>query len=137
MLICSNCGHEMAILVLNDTEIDYCLKCGSIWLDKGELDFIINKETSNNNIEDSILQNPFKECLKKEKKRRCPICSKKMAKKLFLSDSSEIILDVCAKHGIWFDENELYEIVKNEKNENNLEVITFLKDLFNAKYGGI
>ncbi len=136
MLICSNCGHEMAILVLNDTEIDYCLNCGSIWLDKGELDFIVSKGFSDSDIEKSILKDPSKECLKKEKKRKCPICSKKMTKKLFIGESSEIVLDICEKHGLWFDEGELYEVVKNEKNENNIEVITFLKDLFNSKYKG-
>ncbi len=44
---CPNCE---AILVMSErqgVEIDYCPKCRGVWLDKGELDKIIEKSAEN------------------------------------------------------------------------------------------
>ena len=48
---CSQCGNTMSVLDYADTkvEIDYCAKCQSIWLDKNELEKIVNA------LEDDLL----------------------------------------------------------------------------------
>jgi len=43
-LNCPNCGTQMRATVRFGIEIDYCPSCKGIWLDKGELDKIIQRE---------------------------------------------------------------------------------------------
>lgn len=40
---CPNCGSELAISDRSGVEIDYCPKCRGVWLDRGELDKIIER----------------------------------------------------------------------------------------------
>jgi uncharacterized protein len=40
---CPNCNETLVMSERNGVEIDYCPKCRGIWLDKGELDKIIEK----------------------------------------------------------------------------------------------
>jgi Uncharacterized protein conserved in bacteria len=40
---CPNCNETLLMAVRNQVEIDYCPKCRGIWLDRGELDKIIEQ----------------------------------------------------------------------------------------------
>ena len=40
---CPNCNETLVMSDRNGVEIDYCPKCRGVWLDKGELDKIIEK----------------------------------------------------------------------------------------------
>lgn len=40
---CPNCNETLVIAERQGIEIDYCPKCRGVWLDKGELDKIIEK----------------------------------------------------------------------------------------------
>ena len=35
---CPACKEPLIVLELNEVEIDNCVSCGGIWLDKGELE---------------------------------------------------------------------------------------------------
>lgn len=43
---CPNCEEVLVMTERQGVEIDYCPKCRGVWLDKGELDKIIEKSTS-------------------------------------------------------------------------------------------
>ena len=44
----------LAISTRNDIEIDYCVECRGVWLDRGELDKIIERsEQQDNNTRDN------------------------------------------------------------------------------------
>lgn len=43
MLLCPACMVELRISERQDIEIDYCPQCRGIWLDRGELDKIIDR----------------------------------------------------------------------------------------------
>lgn len=49
---CPNCDEVLVMAERQGVEIDYCPRCRGVWLDKGELDKIIEKssayETGNN-----------------------------------------------------------------------------------------
>lgn len=49
---CPNCSEMLVMTERQGVEIDYCPKCRGVWLDKGELDKIIERsaaaETSQN-----------------------------------------------------------------------------------------
>jgi Zn-finger nucleic acid-binding protein len=40
---CPNCEETLVMTERQGVEIDYCPKCRGVWLDKGELDKIIEK----------------------------------------------------------------------------------------------
>ena len=43
---CPNCEEMLVMTERQGVEIDYCPKCRGVWLDKGELDKIIEKSAS-------------------------------------------------------------------------------------------
>ena len=43
---CPNCEETLVMTERQGVEIDYCPKCRGVWLDKGELDKIIEKSSS-------------------------------------------------------------------------------------------
>ena len=45
---CPICEIELTMSERQGVEIDYCPKCRGVWLDRGELDKIIEKSTSTN-----------------------------------------------------------------------------------------
>ena len=40
---CPNCGETLVMSDRSGIEIDYCPKCRGVWLDKGELDKIVER----------------------------------------------------------------------------------------------
>jgi len=42
---CPNCEETLVMADRQGVEIDYCPRCRGVWLDKGELDKIIEKST--------------------------------------------------------------------------------------------
>jgi len=123
---CPVCNEEMLTLELDGVEIDYCYSCGGIWLDEGELELLLE----NTELKDKLLASFTLAKRSREKRRRCPICRKKM-EKVFLGDEKNILLDRCPKrHGIWFDKGELAEVVQLVSFDENNTILDFLKNLF-------
>lgn len=44
---CPNCNVSLLMTDRNGIEIDYCPECRGVWLDRGELDKIIERSTQN------------------------------------------------------------------------------------------
>lgn len=42
---CPNCGSTLVMSERNGVEIDYCPDCRGVWLDRGELDKIIERSS--------------------------------------------------------------------------------------------
>ena len=49
---CPNCNETLVMSERQGVEIDYCPKCRGVWLDKGELDKIIDKSATASNRQD-------------------------------------------------------------------------------------
>lgn len=45
-MTCPNCNETLVMSDRNGVEIDYCPKCRGVWLDRGELDKIIERSNS-------------------------------------------------------------------------------------------
>ena len=43
---CPNCNETLVMSDRNGIEIDYCPKCRGVWLDRGELDKIIERSSA-------------------------------------------------------------------------------------------
>jgi Zn-finger nucleic acid-binding protein len=61
---CPNCDETLVMTERQGVEIDYCPKCRGVWLDKGELDKIIEKSNT------SASNESFKQQEKNQRDRR-------------------------------------------------------------------
>lgn len=98
---CPQCNGILVTLEFDRVEIDYCPTCEGIWLDSGELRILLSKEGEGDSLLKTMV--PIRS---KEKKRRCPICSKGMGK-ILIGEEGSVELDECLEHGLWFDRGEL------------------------------
>jgi Zn-finger nucleic acid-binding protein len=134
-MICPACQHAMVIVEHENIELDYCTNCKGVWFDSGELELLLEAaELENYGVFlDRIINSP--EASSTEKKRRCPICNKKM-KKSYISEDNQLLVDICKKqHGIWFDGGEVADLLKlvSEKSAqagSRGKVLSFLGDVF-------
>jgi Zn-finger nucleic acid-binding protein len=131
--------EPMIIVEHEQIELDYCTTCLGVWFDAGELALLLESldlHVGDLNIAD-ILTMPEKETA--EKKRRCPICAKKM-RKAAIGHDPEVVVDVCPRgEGIWFDGGEVGQVIKQRVDKSSAEsgapdrVVNFLGEVF--QYG--
>jgi Zn-finger nucleic acid-binding protein len=107
---CPVCAVDMFVLEFERVEIDYCHRCGGVWLDSGELELIGGRA--------GALKGHLLEALDsaraggKRGKRPCPVCSRKM-RLVETQTSPPIVVDRCpGQHGLWFDRGELSAVVR-------------------------
>ncbi|MCB0743859.1 MAG: zf-TFIIB domain-containing protein [Ignavibacteriae bacterium] len=119
----------MIVLEFEEIETDFCTNCEGIWLDAGELELLLG----NSSEKDELIKSFSKAKKNKEKKRRCPICHKKM-EKTRVSDDKDIVLDECKHgHGLWFDKGEILEVIKEGSVNKHNSIIQVLEDMYKHK----
>ena len=136
---CPACSNLMIVVEHEHIELDYCVECAGVWFDTGELDLLLETmqlEQSTLSL-DSVLTSP--EAKSKEKKRRCPICGKKM-KKATVGHESEVLIDACPHgDGLWFDKGEVGQLithlpeVSSGAADSQGRLINFLGEVFQAR----
>lgn len=124
-MLCPVCEIEMIILEMLHVEIDYCHKCGGIWLDEGELELLLKDEETSTAVRRTLLDNGI---AGEKGMKKCPVCRKNM-KRVILPAGKGVEIDKCPKsHGLWFDKGELQEVASHSNAE---PVSAFLKNIFN------
>jgi len=129
---CPTCSNLMIVVEHEKIELDYCINCSGVWFDAGELELLLETmELDGTALSlDNILTSP--EAKSAEKKRRCPICSKKM-KKATVGHKPEVLIDACPQgDGLWFDSGEVGQLITSlpEKSDSQGRVISFLGEVF-------
>jgi Zn-finger nucleic acid-binding protein len=119
----------MIVLELDQVEIDHCTKCGGVWLAAEEMDLLLDGSEGREEIRRraTVVTNSD------EKKRRCPICSKKMEKAHISREGKEtrVLIDRCEKHhGTWLDGGELDAVVKLSSFPEAHKIHVFLRSMF-------
>ena len=128
-MYCPSCKHPMIVLEFEEIETDFCTNCEGIWLDAGELELFLEDSTE----KDELFKSFSEAKNSREKKRRCPICNKKMRKTL-VSDDKEVVIDECKNgHGLWFDNGEIFDVIKMGSVNKENKIVKTLKEMFQYK----
>jgi len=128
----------MIVVEYHNVELDYCSNCKGVWFDSGELELLLKSY----GLEEpkAFFDGVFisQEAPSQEKKRKCPICGRKM-KKTAIGGQPEILIDVCPeKHGLWFDGGEVARLIRRlageqaPKRGSHEHVMSFLGEVFRA-----
>jgi len=129
----------MIVVEHNKIELDYCTECQGVWFDSGELELLLKSMNleSANLFFSSVFNLTGAES--PEKKRKCPICGRKM-RKITIGEQPEILIDACQREdGLWFDGGELGQLIRRLANEpvgkpdSQHQVIAFLGEVFKAR----
>ena len=116
----------MVVLEVENIEIDHCLACGGVWLDGGELELMLDTAAN----KDELMATLAKDVESKEKKIRCPICSKKLYKVRY-GVEKKLFLDKCPRNdGLWFDRGELCEALRMGQFTRGKPIYDILNEIF-------
>lgn len=138
-MICPVCQSYMIVVEHDNIELDYCTTCQGVWFDSGELELLLESSglESPTPFLDAILK--AVEASSPERKRKCPICRRKM-KKAFIDEGGEILVDIChGEHGIWFDGGEIDHLLRllsgksPGKGGPQQDVMSFLGEVFKSQ----
>ena len=137
-MICPVCKSPMIVVEYQQIELDYCPECSGVWFDAGELELLLEKA----GLEGAELAQPLAdlaEASSGEKKRRCPICSRRM-KKILVGREPKVLIDACPdEDGLWFDGGEVEELISQlsvervQSSDSEEQVSGFLKNVFGGK----
>ena len=134
---CPVCHIPMIVVEHEQIELDNCTDCAGVWFDAGELELLLETmQVEEHTLSlDSVLTSP--EAPSAEKKRKCPICGKKM-KKATVGHKPEVLIDVCPQDdGLWFDKGEVGQLITQlpdtSSEDSQGRVMTFLGEVFQAK----
>ncbi|MFW6151199.1 MAG: zf-TFIIB domain-containing protein, partial [Chloroflexota bacterium] len=106
-MLCPICKTDMLVVEHKRVEMDYCIKCGGVWFDSGELELLLHGLEG-----ESATALDYREARALEVRRRCPVCRRKMTKAT-VGQSPEVLIDVCpGGDGLWFDGGELGQLVR-------------------------
>jgi len=129
----------MIVVEHEQIELDYCTNCLGVWFDVGELELLLEtmQLEGASLSSDDIFTSP--EAKSTERKRKCPICGKKM-KKATVGHEPEVLIDACPRRdGLWFDSGEVGQLITqlpdkpSQKPDSQGRVITFLGEVFQAR----
>ncbi len=138
-MICPTCREVMIVVEQDKIELDHCTKCGGVWFDAGELELMLESMGLDSGALTlaQIIDLPDAETT--EKKRRCPVCGRKMSKRN-IGKEPEVLIDVCGwGDGLWFDGGEVHQIIEQcpldtgAKAGSEERVLSFLGDTFKAE----
>ena len=109
-MICPVCKVEMLVVEFHDIELDMCANCRGVWFDSGELELVLKTYQAEGIDEflEGMKNSP--DVKTDEKKRKCPVCGKKMGKK-DVGKEPKVLIDTCDRgHGLWFDGGEVVQL---------------------------
>jgi len=108
---CPRCKRDMQAVTIGSTKVRECGDCAGLWLDVSSFERICADREEQSAVlgMPSLAQHPVSE--NKVTYAPCPECAQLMNRVNF-ARCSGVIIDICKRHGIWFDRDELSRIVE-------------------------
>jgi len=129
----------MIVVEQDRIELDHCTSCAGVWFDSGELELMLEKMGLDSAALSLAQIAGLPEAETAEKRRRCPVCGKKM-KKRKIGGEAGVLIDFCPRgDGLWFDGGEVHQIIEQcaldagAKKSSEGRVLSFLGDTFKAE----
>ena len=108
---CPVCEKNMHIIYFFEIEIDYCKLCGGLWLDRGEMEKVLEHQEIPQRLTKPLAYDLSQRKVE-EGKRQCPRCRDTMRVMSF----KEVNVDLCMRcQGIWLDRYELALVTGQRK----------------------
>jgi Zn-finger nucleic acid-binding protein len=111
---CPRCRVNMHAVVVGTSPLRECPKCDGLWADKDTLHQICSDHERQAAVLGTPAVLPADLIGNVEKNIRyvpCPVC-KALMNRVNFSRCSHVVVDVCSKHGTWFDQDELRRVVE-------------------------
>ena len=110
---CPRCHVDLGAVLVGSTNLLECGKCEGIWVDADTLQQICADREKQAAVLGMAAPLPAANtgALETIHYIPCPVCKVLMNRVNFAS-CSHVIVDVCAKHGTWFDKDELRKVIE-------------------------
>jgi len=138
-MLCPACREVMIVVEQDKIELDHCTSCAGVWFDAGELELMLERKGLDRGALSLAKIADLPDAETAEKKRRCPVCGRKM-KKTHIGQEPEVLIDVCLRgDGLWFDGGEIGQIIEQCARKSGTEmdsenrILCFLGDTFKAE----
>lgn len=138
-MLCPACREVMIVVEQDKIELDHCTSCAGVWFDAGELELMLERMGLDRGALSLARAADLPEAKSGEKKRRCPVCGRKM-KKTHIGQEPKVLIDVCLRgDGLWFDGGEIGQIIEQCARKSGTEmdsenrILCFLGDTFKAE----
>jgi Zn-finger nucleic acid-binding protein len=97
---------------IGDLEVLACLACGGLWLDRAMFEQLGASRERQGAVLGALPVPPAPPVMALEpvRYRPCPACQQRM-NRVNYAKRSGVILDVCRAHGLWFDRDELHQVL--------------------------
>jgi len=108
---CCDCHAPLELVVEPAGSLLNCRKCGGQFVEHALLRGLLeNQEKMGQAFPDAPYQRPPRASVERVHYRPCPLCAQPMNRKNF-GGASGVIVDVCSRHGTWFDAGELPQVL--------------------------
>ncbi len=111
--VCPRCDKALFVLEYKGIAVDFCHHCRGVWLDRGELELLLERSGADAHAELLRFQH---EPGRPSPGRRmlCPRCDRRLREIPVRGRSDKVVmLDRCPRsHGIWFDDGELPQLLE-------------------------
>jgi Zn-finger nucleic acid-binding protein len=111
---CPRCHANLEAALVGTTNLRECPQCEGVWVDKDVLSQICEDKEKQAAVIGMGALAPSDAAKKWEEQVcyiPCPVCHDLMNRVNF-AHCSHVVVDVCQKHGTWFDKDELRQIVE-------------------------
>ena len=109
-LRCPRCQSALEARRYAELAVDECDRCGGMFLSPESM----NRIAADRDLPTGLkLELPQRRAVREAEIHyiHCPVCSGIMNRNAF-GRLSGVVVDVCRKHGVWFDAGELFEVVR-------------------------
>jgi Zn-finger nucleic acid-binding protein len=109
---CPACRQKLAATAVGGVALDQCRACGGVWVAQANFEHLAAGKAERGQVLGALPgPGPRGEVhLEEVHYRPCPQCGKLM-NRVNYAHISGVILDVCKDHGLWFDRDELRQVL--------------------------
>ncbi len=112
---CPRCAVDLCEVTVGGHRLRECKGCGGLWVNKDAFQDICTREEEQEAVLGFDAQPELGNATSGNASKRvyvpCPECRKLMNRQQF-AGCSRVIVDLCREHGVWFDRQELHQIVR-------------------------